>query len=199
VAEAFASLEQRPSRSILFLAVTAEEFGLLGSAHYAENPVYPPAKTVAALNMDGLNVLGPMHDITIVGYGNSELDDYLAEAAQTQDRTIRPDAEPEAGYYYRSDHFNFAKAGIPALYPGEGVDHVEHGEAWTKERRDEYRAERYHAPSDEFSENWDLVGAVADVQLYFRVGYRIVNEVTFPNWREGTEFKATRDAMMPGR
>jgi Zn-dependent M28 family amino/carboxypeptidase len=166
LAEAFASLEEAPSRSVLFLAVTAEEQGLLGSAFYATNPVVAPEKTVAALNMDGMNVIGPMRDITIIGYGNSELDAYLAEVA--------------------------------ALYPDEGVDHVEHGEEWSQARRDAYRAERYHKPTDEFNEEWDLTGAIDDIRLYFQVGYRIANESTFPNWREGTEFKATRDAMMEG-
>ncbi len=199
LAEAFASLGERPSRSVLFLAVTAEEQGLLGSAYYATNPVYPPEQTVAALNMDGMNVIGPMRDITIIGYGNSELDDYLADVAQAEGRTMRPDPEAEAGYYYRSDHFNFAKAGIPALYPDEGVDHVEHGEEWSQARRDEYRAERYHKPSDEFNAEWDLTGAIDDIRLYFQVGHRIANESAYPNWREGTEFKATRDAMMEGR
>ncbi len=198
LAEAFASLETPPLRSLLFLAVTAEEQGLLGSSHYASNPVYPPENSVAVINMDGLDLLGPMRDISVVGYGNSELDDYLAEAAKIQGRVIRPDAEPEAGYYYRSDHFNFAKVGIPALYPDAGLDHVEHGEQWTNEQRDDYRANRYHKPADEFNPNWDLSGAVLDLRLFFRVGYRVASESTFPNWREGTEFRAKRDSMMAG-
>ncbi len=199
LAEAFVSLETRPSRSIMFLAVTAEEFGLLGSAHYAQNPTHPLDETVAALNMDGLNILGRMNDISVVGYGNSELDAYLEEAAARQGRVVRPDPEPEAGYYYRSDHFNFAKVGVPALYPGSGVDHVEHGEGWAKEKRDEYTAQHYHKPSDEYRPDWDLSGAIDDLRLFFEVGYRIANESTFPNWRDGTEFKAVRDAMMSGR
>jgi len=198
VAEAFTSLERAPARSIVFLAVTAEEQGLLGSAYYGANPIFPPEKTVAALNMDGLNILGPMNDVTIVGYGNSELDDYLEEAAADQGRVVIPDPEPEAGYYYRSDHFNFAKVGIPALYPNEGTDHVEHGKEWSQEKRDEYRALHYHKPSDEYRSDWDLTGAIDDLQLYFEVGYRIANESTFPNWREGTEFKAIRDSMVAG-
>ncbi|MEJ2237654.1 MAG: M28 family metallopeptidase [Gemmatimonadales bacterium] len=198
LAEAFTSLEPEPARSIVFLAVTAEEQGLLGSAYYGANPIFPPEKTVAALNIDGLNILGPMNDVTIVGYGNSELDDYLAEAAADQHRVVIPDPEPEAGYYYRSDHFNFAKVGIPALYPNEGTDHVEHGKEWSQEKRDEYRALHYHKPSDEYRSDWDLTGAIDDLQLYFAVGYRIASESTFPNWREGTEFKALRDSMMAG-
>ncbi len=199
LAEAFTSLEQTPARSVVFLAVTAEEQGLLGSAYYGANPIFPPEKTVAALNIDGLNILGPMNDVTIVGYGNSELDDYLTEAAADQGRVVIPDPEPEAGYYYRSDHFNFAKVGIPALYPSEGTDHVEHGKDWSQEKRDEYRAQHYHKPSDEYRSDWDLTGAIDDIRLYFAVGYRIANESTFPNWRDGTEFKAKRDSMMAGR
>ncbi|MEJ2203408.1 MAG: M28 family metallopeptidase [Gemmatimonadota bacterium] len=198
LARAFASLDPRPSRSLLFLAVTAEEQGLLGSAYYAQNPVYPRAKTVAALNMDGLNVDGPMRDITVIGYGNSELDGYVEEAAAEQGRTVRSDPEPEKGYYYRSDHFSFAKEGIPALYTDAGVDHVEHGEAWTMERRAEYTAERYHKPSDEYDPSWDLTGALEDLQLLFTVGYRLATSDAFPNWREGTEFKARRDEEIAG-
>jgi Zn-dependent M28 family amino/carboxypeptidase len=199
LAQAFASLDPAPARSVLFLAVAAEEQGLLGSQHYAESPVYPLDRTVAAINMDGLDIWGPMRDVTVVGYGMSELDDYLARAAATQNRVVRPDPEPEKGFYYRSDHFNFAKVGVPALYTDAGIDHVEHGEAWGRARRDEYTAERYHKPSDEFDPSWDLRGAVEDLQLLFRVGYQIANESTWPNWREGTEFKAVRDAMMAGR
>ena len=198
MAEAFMSLEQRPARSILFIAVTAEEQGLLGSAYYGSNPIYPLDKTVAAINMDAMNILGSMNDVIVVGLGNSELDDYLADAAKHQNRVLVPDAEPQAGYYYRSDHFSFAKVGVPALYAGEGTDHVEHGKDWTQERRDEYLAQNYHKPSDEYSEDWDLSGAIDDLRLYFRIGYRLANESTFPNWSEGTEFKATRDAMMGG-
>ncbi|MFQ5570091.1 MAG: M28 family metallopeptidase [Rhodothermales bacterium] len=196
LAEAYTRLGERPSRSILFLAVTAEEQGLLGSAYYATHPVYPLNKTVAAINMDVLNHLGPMNDITVVGYGNSELDDYLEEAAAEAGRVVRSDPEPEKGFYYRSDHFSFAKEGIPALYTDAGIDHVEYGEAWTLEQREEYTAHNYHKPSDEYDPNWDLTGAVDDLELLFTVGYRLATSAAFPNWREGTEFKARRDATM---
>jgi len=199
LAQAFLSLEERQSRSIVLMAVTAEEQGLLGSAYYAANPVYPLEKTVAVINMDALNILGPMNDISIVGYGNSELDQYLIEAAAHQERVVNPESRPEAGSYYRSDHFSMAKVGVPALYANPGVDHVEHGAEWTKEWRDSYSANHYHQPSDEYDPNWDLAGAIDDLRLYFRVAYRLANETTFPNWNEGTEFKAIRDAMMAGR
>ncbi len=198
LAEAFMALETRPARSILFLAVTAEEQGLLGSAYYGTNPVYALEKTVAAINMDALNILGSMNDVTVIGYGYSELDDYLADAARKQKRSVVPDAEPEAGYYYRSDHFSLAKVGVPALYAGDGTDHVEFGPEWTQQKRDEYRANHYHKPSDEYRSDWDLTGAIDDLRLYFRIGYRIANESSFPNWRDGNEFKATRDEIMGG-
>ncbi len=196
LAEAFTKLETPPRRSVAFLAVTAEEQGLLGSQYYAEHPIFPRNKTVAAINMDGLNIYGKMRDITVIGYGNSELDDYVEAAAKEQGRVVRPDPEPEKGYFYRSDHFSFAKQGIPSLYTDIGIDNVEHGEAWTREQLDKYTAERYHKPSDEYDPNWDLSGAVDDLRLLFKVGYRLSNEDTFPNWREGTEFKAKRDAEM---
>ncbi len=199
LAKAYATLAQRPARSVAFLAVTAEEQGLLGSAHYAADPVFPLDHTVAAINMDVLNVYGPMRDVTVVGLGQSELDDYLRDEATRHGRRIRPDPNPSAGYYYRSDHFSFAKAGVPALYADAGVDHVEHGEAWTREQMDAYDAERYHKPADEFDPSWDLRGAIDDLGLLFRVGYRLANEDTFPNWSERSEFKATRDALMGSR
>jgi Zn-dependent M28 family amino/carboxypeptidase len=199
LAEAFAGLPRPPRRSVVFLAVTAEEQGLLGSAYYARNPIFPLDRTVAAINLDGLNVDGRTRDITVIGYGNSELDDYLAEAARTQNRYLRPDPEPEKGFYYRSDHFELAKAGVPALYTDAGIDNIEHGTEWALKRREEYTALRYHKPADEFDPSWDLRGAVEDLQLLFLVGYRLANEDRFPNWREGTEFKARRDSMMSGR
>jgi Zn-dependent M28 family amino/carboxypeptidase len=183
---------------VLFLAVTAEEQGLLGSSYYAQQPVVPLRQTVAAINMDGMNDNGPMPDIVVVGLGMSELDDYVRTAAAEQDRTVRPDQEPEKGYYYRSDHFPFAKQGVPALNTGSGQDHVEHGIEWTRAREEEYRALRYHQPGDEMLDSWDLGGLVQDLQLLFTVGYRLATTDAFPNWREGTEFRAARDAMMLG-
>lgn len=195
LAQAFTALPTPPARSVLFLAVTAEEQGLLGSTYYATHPVFPAEKTVAVLNMDGLNVLGPMHDVTVIGYGMSELDDYAAAAAEAQGRYLRPDPEPEKGYYYRSDHFSFARVGIPALYLDAGIDHVTHGPAWTLAQRAEYVEQHYHKPSDEYNPNWDLRGAVDDLRLLFDIGYRLANSTAFPNWREGTPFRALRDAQ----
>jgi len=198
MARAFRALATPPSRSILFLSVTGEEQGLLGSAFYATHPVVPLEKTVAAINMDGMNVNGPMRDVVVVGLGMSELDDYVDAAAKEQNRTVRPDQEPEKGYYFRSDHFSFAKQGVPALDPGSGQDQVEHGVAWTQARENDYRLNRYHKPSDEMLDSWDLNGMVQDLQLLFTVGYRLASSDAFPNWRKGAEFRAARDAMMLG-
>ena len=199
LARAFAALPERPARSVLFLAVTAEEQGLLGSAYYAANPVYPTASTVATINIDGVNVDGPMNDITIVGMGASELDDYLEAAAGRVGRILRPDPEPEKGFYYRSDHFSFAKVGVPSIYTDSGIDHVEHGEEWTLARRADYTSNRYHKVTDEFDPSWDLTGALDDLELMFRVGYRLVTSDDWPNWREGNEFRGIRDADRGGR
>jgi Zn-dependent M28 family amino/carboxypeptidase len=199
LAQAFASLGTPPRRSVLFIAVTAEEQGLLGSAYYGVNPVVPLNKTVAAINMDGINTLGPMSDIVVVGYGNSELDDYMAAAAFAQGRVLKPDPEPEKGYYYRSDHFSLAKQGVPAIYTDTGTDHVERGVEWVTEQKEKYTEENYHKPSDEYAPDWDLSGAVQDIQLYFTVGLTLANEDSFPNWTEGTEFRSIRDRMMGSR
>ncbi len=197
IAQAFKALPRPPRRSVLFLAVAAEEQGLLGSEYYATHPIYPLKQTVAAINMDGMNVFGPMKDVTIIGYGFSELDEYVKQEAKKQGRYVRPDPEPEKGYYFRSDHFNFAKQGVPALYADHGIEHVEHGEKWTLEKLDWWIKNFYHKPGDEYDPSWwDLSGMVQDVQLLFRVGYRLANSNHFPNWREGTEFRAKRDQMM---
>ena len=198
IAAAFGGLERPPARTVLFLALTAEEQGLLGSDHYGERPVHPLDRTVAAINMDGLNTAGPMNDITVIGLGNSELDDYLEAVVLAQERAIRPDPEPEKGFFYRSDHFNFAKRGVPALYTDAGIDHVDRGEAYGRRMREEYTAERYHKPTDEYDPSWDLSGAVDDLRLLFEMGYRLAQGAEWPNWREGNEFRAARDRMMEG-
>lgn len=194
LARAFTSLQFRPWRSLVFLAVTGEEQGLLGSEYYASYPIYPPEKTVAVINMDALNIYGPMKDITVIGYGLSELDKYLEEAAKEQGRIVNPDPTPEKGSYFRSDHFPFAKRGIPAIYPSGGVDHVVHGREWTLAQKEKYTAERYHQPSDEFDPNWDLSGAVDDLRLIFKMAFRLAMNSVFPNWKQGTPYRATRDA-----
>ena len=186
-------------RSIVFLAVTAEESGLLGSRWYTEHPVFPLATTVANINIDVLNTYGPMHDIVVVGNGSSELEAYLEEAATAQGRHLVEEPNPERGYYYRSDHFNFAKAGVPALYAESGEDSVEFGKKWGAEQAQDYNENRYHAPSDEYDPNWNLEGAAQDILLYFDVASKLSRESGFPNWLEGNEFKGIRDATSASR
>jgi Zn-dependent M28 family amino/carboxypeptidase len=186
-------------RSVVFLAVTAEESGLLGSRWYAEHPVFPLATTVANINIDVLNTYGPMHDIVVVGNGSSELEAYLEEAATAQGRHLVEEPNPERGYYYRSDHFNFAKAGVPALYAESGKDSVEFGKEWGAEQAQDYNENRYHAPSDEYDPNWNLEGAAQDILLYFDVASKLSRESSFPNWLEGNEFKGIRDATSSSR
>jgi len=185
-----------PRRSVMFLAVAAEEQGTLGSEYYAKHPLVPHHKTVAAINMDVLNNLGPTHDVTIVGYGSSELDDYVDAAVKAVNRVANPDPSPEKGSYYRSDHFSLAKFGVPAVYFGGGVDHMEKGRAWMMAQKEEFTANHYHKVSDEYSPDWDMRGAVEDIKLMYNVGFKLANEDSFPNWREGNEFRAKRDAMM---
>lgn len=192
LAQAFGSLKHRPERSIVFIAVTAEESGLLGSKWYAEHPLFPLGETVAEINIDSMNVYGPTKDIVVVGYGNSELEDYLKRAAEKQDRKIVPEEHPERGYYYRSDHFNFAKQGVPALYAESGSEYVGENAAQAKRRAEAYTAENYHKPSDEYADWWNLEGAIQDLQLYFEVGKELANTEDFPDWYEGNEFRAVR-------
>ena len=187
-----------PERSIVFLAVTAEESGLLGSKWYAEHPIYPLASTVANINMDSMNVSGRMRDIVVVGYDTSELQNYLQRAASRQGRYIRAEPTPEKGYYYRSDHFNFAKVGVPALYAEAGEDSVEFGEEWGAEQALYYTNNDYHAPSDEYDPEWDLSGAAEDIFLYFDIVNQLSQETVFPNWLDGNEFKEIRDASRRG-
>lgn len=196
LAEAFTRLPSPPKRSILFLAVTAEEKGLLGAKYYANNPLYPLAKTLANINMDGINQWGRTRDIVVVGLGNSTLDELLADAAKLQNRMIKPDAEPEKGFFYRSDHFEFAKQGVPALYTDTGEEYIGKAEGYSKQKREEYTAKDYHKPSDEVKTDWDLAGAVEDLQLLFMVGYDVSQGDKWPEWKAGTEFKAKREAML---
>jgi Zn-dependent M28 family amino/carboxypeptidase len=198
IAEEFMNAETPPKRSIAILLITAEEQGLLGSAYYAANPIFEPAKTIANLNIDALGSYGATNDLIIIGYGQSELDDYATEVAQQQGRYIVPDQEPEKGYFFRSDHFNFAKIGIPALYAEGGLDSKKHGKEWGTARKQEYTANRYHKPFDEYDPaNWDLSGMVQDAQLFYEIGYTLSQESSYPQWKPGSEFKAIREADQP--
>ena len=196
IAKAFKTLNPAPKRSILFLAVTAEEKGLLGAKYYAENPLYPLNKTLADINMDGVNQWGKTSDITVIGLGNSTLDDVLREVATPLGRTLRPDPEPEKGYFYRSDHFEFAKKGVPALYTGDGIEYVGKPPGYGEEKRAEYLANDYHSPSDEIKPGWDFSGGVDDLKLLFQVGRKVADGATWPEWKAGAEFKAIREASL---
>lgn len=195
VAEAFTTLHQSTPRSIVFLAVTAEEQGLLGSAHYAAHPIYAPAKTVANLNVDAIHPIGRVNDFSIVGYGQSALDEYAQRAVEKQGRHITPDPHPESGGFFRSDHFNFASIGIPALYGKGAIDSEAHGKAWGEAQNKKYTSEHYHKPSDEYKDDFDAEGVKLDTQVLFDIGYTLANEKDFPQWKEGSEFKAIREKM----
>jgi Zn-dependent M28 family amino/carboxypeptidase len=196
LAKAYAAMPTAPKRSILFLSVTAEEQGLLGSQYYAEHPIYPLDKTLAVINMDVLNTAGPTKDLTVIGLGASDLDDYATAAAAEQGRKLRPDAEPEKGFYYRSDHFNFAKEGVPAFDPEAGIDFVGKPEGFGMQKRNEYTENRYHKPQDEIQPDWDMGGAVEDLKLFLTMGYRIAEAQKFPEWKPGNEFRAIREKQL---
>lgn len=196
LAEYFAKQPQ-PKRSVAFIALTAEERGLIGSAWYAKNPIWPVNKTVAGINMDVLNVYGPMKDVVVVGKGASDLDEMIDGYAKQQGRYLTKEPNPAAGNYYRSDHFNLAKVGVPMLYIEGGVDSVEHGKEWGLAQHHQYNECCYHKVEDEYQDSWDLRGAQQDLFLFYKVGSQIANDTSlWPNWKEGKEFKAIRDASM---
>jgi Zn-dependent M28 family amino/carboxypeptidase len=190
LARAFKSMETKPERTIIFLAVTAEEQGLLGSEYFVQNPVYPLNKTVANINMECLNWGTKTNDMVIIGEGQSELEDYLKEEVKKEGGYISFETHPEAGSYYRSDHFSFAKAGIPALYAQSGIDVVGKGKEFGKKLQDEYRERNYHRPSDEYNvSTWTMDGAINELKLLFQVGKRLAFEEKWPQWKSGSEYK----------
>jgi Zn-dependent M28 family amino/carboxypeptidase len=199
IANAFVKSGRKPDRSVLFLAVTLEESGLLGSAYYVDNPLFALAKTVAVFNMDAMYFGGPTRDVTVMNIGASELEEYLAEAARTQDRVLKAEPTPERGYFFRSDHFNFAKRGVPALYIKSGIEDRERGAEWRSKYYDDFTAQRYHKVGDEYSPDADLRGGVEDLALLYAVGARLAAEKTFPNWYQDSEFRAARDRSRAGK
>ncbi|HKO14640.1 MAG TPA: M28 family peptidase [Gemmatimonadaceae bacterium] len=199
IAQAFTKLPQPPARSVLFLSVTAEEKGLVGAKFYAQHPLYPLAKTAADINMDGLNQWGRTRDFTVIGLGNSTLDDVLTRVLAADHRVVRPDPEPEKGFYYRSDHFEFAKQGVPALDPDKGIDFIGKPQGYGMQKRDEYTSKDYHNVSDEVKPDWDLTGGAEDARVLFRVGYLVAQADSMPQWKPGTEFKAKRDSSLARR
>ena len=197
LAEAHAKA-RAPDRSIVFVAVTAEESGLLGSKYYAENPIYPLAQTVGGINMDGLNVVGATRDVVIVGPGKSELESYLQRAAAYQQRVIVPEPTPEKGFYYRSDHFSLARQGVPMIYFESGEDLVEGGKAAGAAAAADYTTNRYHGPKDEFNPNWNWSGAMQDLSLFYWIGRELAEGEAWPNWYPTAEFRAIRDKSRGG-
>ena len=186
-------------RSIVFLAVTAEESGLLGSKYYAENPVFPLSQTVGGVNMDAFSMAGPAKNLTVIGMGKSQLDTYLDAAARAEGRTPEMEPTPEKGFYYRSDHFSFAKLGVPMVYFEGGDDLIVGGKEAAAKAADDYEKNRYHAPGDEYDENWDWSGVMTDLRLYYRVGRMLAMTNAWPNWNEGDEFRAIRDKSRSGK
>jgi Zn-dependent M28 family amino/carboxypeptidase len=196
IARGFTRINPPPKRSILFLLVTAEEKGLLGSKYYAAHPLYPLERTLADINIDGVNAWGRAKEIISIGMGQSNLDDLLIEVAKGQGRVVKPDAEPEKGYYYRSDHFEFAKRGVPALDPEGGRELIGKPDGYGKQKQDEYIEKDYHKVSDQIRPDWDLSGAVEDARLMLEVGYQVAEGDAFPEWKPDSEFRARREAML---
>jgi len=196
IAKAYKMLNKAPKRSITIVAVTAEEQGRLGSRYFANHPTMPLNKIVGLVNMDSLDITGVKSDLTVVGFGKSQLEKYLAKAAKRQNRTLTAELTPERGYYYRSDHFSLAKKGVPALSAGGGSAWVNEEQANIGKRVKAMVAKCYHQACDEYDENWGWQGLVAELQVFFETGYLLAQSDEWPNWNEGTEFKAARDAMM---
>ena len=199
IAEKFARTEPKPKRSIVFLAVTLEESGLLGSKYYVAHPTIPMDKTVAVINMDAMSVAGRSKDMTVIGLGNSELEVILADAVKPQGRVLSMEASPESGSYFRSDHFNFAKAGVPALYAKGGTDLVDGGVDAGKAAEADYRDKRYHKAADQYDASWKLDGIVEDLNALYIVGNTVANDGSWPNWLKTSAFRAKRDAMMSAK
>ncbi|GAA4357749.1 M28 family metallopeptidase [Kangiella marina] len=196
IAQAFKQLPEAPDRSVTFVAVAAEEQGLLGSKYFAANPIVPLNKIVGAFNIDSMNVSGRMKDFTVVGYPKSEVELYVEQAAKRQGRELRPESAPERGGYYRSDHFSLAKFGVPAVYGGGGTELRDDADKEAAEKWSKMRGECYHALCDEYQEDWVWQAALDDVRIFFEAGYLLSNSENFPNWYEGTEFRSIRDQSM---
>lgn len=199
IARALMKYHDKLKRSVLIINTTGEEAGLLGAQAYVDHPLYSLAKTAASINIDGLNIWGPTKDVVVVGWGFSDLDDDLRRAVESRGRVLRPDTEPEKGYYYRSDHFPFAKAGVPALYADSGMDFVGRPSGWGREMKNRYTTERYHKPQDEIYDQWDLSGAAEDVEAYVRVGLMVASNPAWPRWSETSEFRRIRQESVEER
>lgn len=196
IARAFKSMPTKPSRSIVFLAPSAEESGLIGSGYYVDNPIFPLNKTIANINNDLMLPYGKMKDVMITGYGQSELEDYVEKAAKKQGRYILPDPNPQSGMYFRSDHFSFARVGVPALFARGNNDHAEKGKEYMSKKEEEWLANNYHKPADQYEEWWNLDGIAEDAELLFNVGWELANQKNYPKWKDGSEFKTKREISL---
>jgi len=192
IARAIKALPEAPRRSVLVALVGAEEQGLLGSEWYAQHPTFPPGRIAANINYDGGNIWGHTHDVTIIGLGKSSIDELVERIAGEQGRVVKPDQFSDRGYFYRSDQFNFAKIGVPALYLDTGVDFVDRPPEWGREQQDHYTDVNYHQPSDEYDPGWNLEGMVDDALLGYWTGLAIANADAMPSWNPGDEFEAAR-------
>lgn len=192
IAEKFAQMDIPPARSVVFVAVTAEESGLIGSAYYSQNPLFPLHMTAGGINIDGLNVYGPTHDVSVIGYGVSDMQDILKKHAADQNRVLAPEKNPEYGYFYRSDHFNLVRMGVPMIYANSGTDYIERDEEYARMVQADSN-NRYHTPDDVIHDLWDWSGLDQNLWLFYRVGKDLANSRMWPEWSEGSEFKAIRD------
>ncbi|MEN3748023.1 M28 family metallopeptidase [Sphingomonas sp. HF-S3] len=200
IALAEAQVKKGPAkRTMVFLAVTAEESGLLGSKYYAENPVFPVSQTVGGVNIDGVNINGPTKDFVFIGVGKSELEDMVKPLVEREGRTVVPEPTPEKGFYYRSDHFSFARLGVPMFYGESGEDLVKGGKQAGKKAADDYTTNRYHQPSDEYDPNWDWSGAIQDLNIFFWMGRELADGTTWPAWYKDAEFREIREKSRAGK
>jgi Zn-dependent M28 family amino/carboxypeptidase len=198
IARACASLSKRPARTLLFAAVGAEEQGLLGSLYFAEHPPLPAGRLAAVVNIDGLNIIGPTHDVNVIGLGKSNLDELVEGIARWQKRVVTPDEFPDRGYYYRSDQFSLAKVGVPGVYLHSGIHVIGKPDGWGKRKIEEWIETHYHQPSDEYSDDWDLRGAVNDIRLLYYVGLQAAQRRDMPRWNSGDEFEPARKKALEG-
>lgn len=196
IAKAFTQSKEKPKRTVVFLSVTAEEQGLLGSEYYATHPIFPINKTVANLNMDMLSPFGETNDLSITGKGQNDLDEYVSDQAKQFGLTVKGDSRPSAGSYYRSDHFNFAKVGVPALDMNNGVDVVGKGAEWGTQQKKDFNEHNYHQVTDNYSPDMNCTGMAEAANILFNVGAKLSNETTFPGWKTGSEFKQVREKSM---
>jgi len=196
IARACALLPKRPARSLLFAAVGAEEQGLLGSLYLAEHPPLPAGRLAAVINIDGLNIIGPTRDVNVIGLGKSDLDELVTGVARWQNRVVTPDEFPDRGYYYRSDQFSLAKVVVPGVYLHSGINVIGQPEGWGRKKIDEWTQTKYHQPSDEYSDDWDLRGAVEDVRLLYYVGLLAAQRPQMSRWNSGDEFEAARKSAL---